>query len=332
MQKLSSAWHQFTALAISGIFMAIIVTMILLPRDAVSEVTAGPLSGWLWSDTIGWISLNCADAGTCSTAQYSVQLSGNGDLSGYGWSDSVGWITFNASQLSGCPSGQAGNGSCPPKITNGTAKGWIRACAGMNDTSLNQTMSNNTCTNAAGSRTDGWDGWISLNGTSPISYGPTADGVTGEITGYAWGSEVQGWLEFDADATYSCTPEPSYCENSTTLCAYDTNTCAFGCTPCAYQCSSGACISPTPTCDISASPKLVATGASTTISWSSSNTGDIGCTVSGNGNNWSGLTGSELSNPINGQTTYTQTCTGPDDTSTCTETTTINPSPEFREI
>src|SRR3989344_1621323 len=330
MKVLSSAWHRFTILAISCIFVAIVVTMILVPRDAASEITAGPLSGWMWSDTVGWISLNCADLSTCSSVSYSVQLAANGDLSGYGWSDSVGWITFNASQLTGCPQTQSGNGSCPPTISSGIIKGWVRACAGMNNSSLNQTTPNNTCGNSAGSRTDGWDGWISISGSSPIAYGLTADGVTGEISGYSWGSDVTGWLSFDADAVFSCTPELSYCEDSTTLCTYNTTTCSFDCTPCAWECSSDACISPTPNCEITANPQIVPSGATTTIAWSSSNA--TSCKVIGNGNNWSGLSGGEDTNEINGQTTYRQTCIGPDSVSTCSETTTINPSPEFREI
>ena len=53
----------------------------------------------------------------------------------------------------------------------------------------------------------GWDGWISLSGTlypspdltgnSGITYNPT----TGTFTGYAWGSDVVGWLNFNGLTT-----------------------------------------------------------------------------------------------------------------------------------
>jgi hypothetical protein len=43
------------------------------------------------------------------------------------------------------------------------------------------------------SRTDGWDGWISLNGDN---YGVSFSSVTQRFSGYAWGSDVVGWINF----------------------------------------------------------------------------------------------------------------------------------------
>ena len=47
------------------------------------------------------------------------------------------------------------------------------------------------------SRTDGWGGGVSLRGTTPLasSYGLSVSG--NQITGYAWGSDVIGWLQFN---------------------------------------------------------------------------------------------------------------------------------------
>ncbi len=47
-----------------------------------------------------------------------------------------------------------------------------------------------------------WDGWISLSGASP-TYGPVSssgsNGVNGTFSGYAWGSDIFGWINFGPD-------------------------------------------------------------------------------------------------------------------------------------
>ncbi len=61
----------------------------------------GILTGYGWSDAIGWISFNCdqtSHGGTnnCASSNYRVEIDGNtGDFSGYAWNDVVGWIRFN---------------------------------------------------------------------------------------------------------------------------------------------------------------------------------------------------------------------------------------------
>lgn len=66
---------------------------------------SGNLSGWAWSDEIGWISMNCSDLGICGTSNYGVSIDSSGDFSGWAWNDVVGWISFNCTN-----SGT----SCPP--------------------------------------------------------------------------------------------------------------------------------------------------------------------------------------------------------------------------
>jgi hypothetical protein len=51
-------------------------------------VTDSALTGNIWSQTYGWISLN-------PTSQYNVINDGNGNLSGYAWGQNVGWINFS---------------------------------------------------------------------------------------------------------------------------------------------------------------------------------------------------------------------------------------------
>lgn len=140
--------------------------------------------GWAWSSTIGWISLNChnSEADTCSSAVYKVSINpANGELLGYAWSDNIGWIKFN-------PGGsypEAPNYSARVDSSTGRVSGWIRACAG---------TVNGNCDSA--SRTDGWDGWIKMG---PINFSGTnyaAVFASNILDGWAWGSDVVGWVKF----------------------------------------------------------------------------------------------------------------------------------------
>ncbi len=128
------------------------------------------LSGYAWSDTIGWVSLNCTNPGSCTPA-YGVNVSNTGAISGYAWSEHIGWISFNET---GCPSG-----TCAPQMnrTTGQVTGWARALSAP----------------AGGTNAGGWDGWISLSGTGP-DYGVSVTGCA--WSGFAWGSDVVGWVSF----------------------------------------------------------------------------------------------------------------------------------------
>ncbi len=63
---------------------------------------SGVLSGWAWSDEIGWVSFNCSDPGVCGTSDYKVQIDSEGNFSGWAWNDVTGWISFNCGNESGC--------------------------------------------------------------------------------------------------------------------------------------------------------------------------------------------------------------------------------------
>lgn len=66
----------------------------------------GNLTGWAWSDAIGWISFSCRNPETggvspdysCTQSLYEVKINSNGDFSGFAWNDLVGWISFNCNQ------------------------------------------------------------------------------------------------------------------------------------------------------------------------------------------------------------------------------------------
>jgi len=126
---------------------------------------------------------------SCAVAQpaftYGVYAENTtGILSGYAWSDNIGWIKFGG--LSSFP---VGAGTIPQnaQLISNKLVGWARACAG--------TVNGNCSTME--SRTDGWDGWISLGGTSVdgiYSYSVLLNGT--DFSGFAWGSDVVGWIDF----------------------------------------------------------------------------------------------------------------------------------------
>lgn len=60
------------------------------------EVSVDEVKGWA-SSTIGFISFNCSttpNGDICGSSNFRVNNDGNGLLSGFAWSDGVGWISF----------------------------------------------------------------------------------------------------------------------------------------------------------------------------------------------------------------------------------------------
>jgi hypothetical protein len=63
------------------------------------------LTGWIWSENLGWISLACENHGSgfCnSVSNYGVNRDSNGNLTGYAWGENVGWISFSCSDTGSC--------------------------------------------------------------------------------------------------------------------------------------------------------------------------------------------------------------------------------------
>ena len=86
------------------------ISTVSAQNPSINATPDGAITGWGWSDTIGWISFNCiTDGSNCATSAYGVTVtpgqelgSGNlnpairnADLSGYAWSPNIGWISFN---------------------------------------------------------------------------------------------------------------------------------------------------------------------------------------------------------------------------------------------
>lgn len=81
----------------------------------------GNLSGWAWSDAIGWISMTCNHTSDGTSASYNINTCSNpyqvtispssGDFSGWAWNDNIGWISFNCANpgTNGCVSPPGSN-------------------------------------------------------------------------------------------------------------------------------------------------------------------------------------------------------------------------------
>ena len=66
------------------------------------EVEDFKLTGYIWAENIGWVSLSCENTSSCSTVDYGVVNDGRGNLSGYGWAENVGWISFSCENTGSC--------------------------------------------------------------------------------------------------------------------------------------------------------------------------------------------------------------------------------------
>ena len=166
---------------------------------------AANLSGWAYSNGIGWISLSSItpNSGGCGggTCSYGVTISTTtsptvGTFDGYGWSSNVGWISFKQADVSQCGS-QAQVDLSTGNPTSGAVTGWARVISGSADS--------------------GWDGCVKLSDpvkfASPNNNNTLFPGVTtdGGITfgvdptksnyrkfgGFSWGDMNVGWMIFN---------------------------------------------------------------------------------------------------------------------------------------
>ena len=243
----------------------------LTPPTALAQSAGSGLSGFAWSENIGWIQMFNAAIGSDGQT-----------LTGYAWSENIGWVSFNQSDLSGCPSG-----TCSARMTGGALAGWARACAG---------TVNGDCTGSA--RSDGWDGWISLSGSG---YGPALPSgqTVGFLSGYAWGSDIVGWIDFS-------------------------------------QVAVAGPVGPNGSVTLTANPTRVRPNNSTTLSWTVS--GMVGCGITASSgpapapySTANGTDGAHaVSATIISQTVFTLTCSNGSATSTGTATVGILPT--FIEI
>jgi len=178
-------------------------TVILLAGFCISlQVGASEsdnVSGWAWSENVGWISFNCTNQSWCATSSYGVNINNiTGEISGNAWSSNLGWISFDRTKT-GTPPAAPYNGaeSYIAKIATlepYEVSGWTRALS------------------ASSSEHGGWDGWIKFTWNTGTATGTvTLNHTTNEFEGWAWGgnpeaasgSGVIGWLSFNDNDTSS---------------------------------------------------------------------------------------------------------------------------------
>jgi hypothetical protein len=157
----------------------------------------GTLSGYAWSDNLGWISF--------SGSNYQVSVQSDGTLAGYAWANpsddtsgtnNIGWIDFNAADTAGCGFGAA-------KLTGTSITGGALVVAADNN---------------------GWNGCISLSGSGyGVTLSSTGSSQSGTLDGYAWAdSTVGGWISFNCDTGGSTAN--NICATSNYAVTYTTNT------------------------------------------------------------------------------------------------------------
>jgi hypothetical protein len=188
----------------------IILLISLFTGGEVLGSNSDNISGWAWSDNIGWISFNNITDG--SAINYGVRIStSTGKFSGYAWSDNIGWISFNRSDTGPPPEEDpCPDGSCIAKLehvnqlgfSNVNVIGWARALSACpSDTDGDGDLFNDPC-QSTDENVGGWSGWIKFNhGSSNEVYvdaDPDGDNLA-EFHGFAWSDQVVGWISFNCE-------------------------------------------------------------------------------------------------------------------------------------
>lgn len=150
------------------------------------------LRGWLWSERVGWFSVNCLTGGGCPP-EYGVDIADavsgqyggatGFSISGWAWSKNVGWMCFGRT----CDS----YGPAPTQLDAAGVYAWVAADYEVHGWAYIPSLKNR--------------GWVSLNcdnsGAPGCStYGVTMNLGTGTVTGFAWNGNDDGtgvgWIDF----------------------------------------------------------------------------------------------------------------------------------------
>lgn len=60
------------------------------------------LTGWLYGENVGWVSLSCKNTASCDRVRYGVRHDGAGNLFGQAWAENLGWVDFRPA-IGGAP-------------------------------------------------------------------------------------------------------------------------------------------------------------------------------------------------------------------------------------
>ena len=72
-----------------------VIVFLALGFSSSARAASQELQGYVYSETSGWISLNCKNTNSCDSIGYRVLEDATGKLSGYGYSQNNEWINFN---------------------------------------------------------------------------------------------------------------------------------------------------------------------------------------------------------------------------------------------
>ena len=67
-----------------------------------THIAADWITGWMWSENIGWISLSCENTASCAVVDYGVRHGTSGQLEGFAWAENAGWISFSCKNTGSC--------------------------------------------------------------------------------------------------------------------------------------------------------------------------------------------------------------------------------------
>lgn len=305
------------------VFLVLGFTLMTPQQEVRASTQAHSLSGFAWSSTIGWVSMSCANFGTCGQSNYSVYATGpDGALAGYAWSPSVGWISFNPSDTAGCPSGE-----CAPRLNreNGQVTGWARAVSavGTGVTSLPPSTSSvavsqtpeqketfftslRTIASTLTARIRATPSDRMLASTHSASCIPHGE-VVEEVFVNPWGACY-------APMDVRLIDEPRCCSGTAVY---------GGPYRCSVTCQQPSLALPPPTVSLSASPTAITSGQSSTLTWSSTHA--TSCTGT-NFNTQGALSGSISVSPT-ATTQYSVSCTGSGSIVHANRTITVSPPP-----
>lgn len=66
------------------------------------QVASDKLTGFVWAENIGWVSMSCENTSSCGATSYGVTNDGSGNLGGYAYAENVGWISFSCDNTASC--------------------------------------------------------------------------------------------------------------------------------------------------------------------------------------------------------------------------------------
>jgi hypothetical protein len=220
-------------LSLGMIIIALVFSAVLVYRDfllkefgeSVFIAQAGAsdnVTGFAWSENIGWISFNCTSEGDC-TNDYGVDIEKDiigtrGNFSGYAWSSNVGWIALERAKV--CNDDNSIYCKVDQDCTDAGATGpcntvdpdFLPDNYAFNSVCANCTEAHNctACYNWGDQNVYGWakilslgdDGWIKFRDVS-WAEGVTIDPVGSEFSGWAWNEDGNGtgigWISFNSE-------------------------------------------------------------------------------------------------------------------------------------